>query len=198
MTSQAAAMQRSCVLVVEAVAAGLAYGAGLCWASVCLLGSFRPRDLSSPYWPGVPYLRSDTSGIAAFVVLAICLCVSEYLRLRRRAAVRARVTRTDAATVAGTDPRWRWGVFMLAVSETVALLSTALVGYLSVNAITHPGTLQLHLTHLLPWPAEGTVRVMALLLSGASIAIVRYLWAVTMWPPRYAASDSPFLPRTDA
>ena len=59
---------------------------------------------------------------------------------------------------------------VLAVAETVAVLATGLFVYLSFNAITHPGSLLLHITHLLPWPAEGTVRVEALLLSACSVA----------------------------
>ena len=66
--------------------AGVGYAAALCWASVCLLASFQPDRLSNPYWSGIPQLRSDTSGIAAFVLAALCLCGSEYLRWRRRAA----------------------------------------------------------------------------------------------------------------
>ena len=71
----------------------------------------------------------------------------------------------------------------LAVAETVAVLATGLFVYLSFNAITHPETLLLHITHLLPWPAEGTVRVEALLLSGCSVAVWRYLRARYSWAP---------------
>lgn len=183
--------------MVEAAAAGLAYGAGLCWASVCLLASFRPRELSNPYWPDIPYLRSDTSGIVAFAVLAVCLCASEYLRLRRRAPAIERVLRADMVIKTNTEDKWRWEDFMLAMSETVAVLSTGLVGYLSVNAVTHPRTLQLHLTHLLPWPAEGTVRVVALLLSVGSVAVLRYLWPVVTSRHSCATSGRHFQSRGD-
>ncbi len=71
-------------LAVEAAAAGLAFGSLLEWASTALVGSFRPQDLADPYWHGVPWLRTDTSGFAAFIVAAICLLSSEYLRLQRR------------------------------------------------------------------------------------------------------------------
>ena len=66
----------------------------------------------------------------------------------------------------------------LAISETVALLATALVVYLSVNAVTHPATLMIHATHLAAWPTEGTLRVAALLLCTCSAAALRYLVAV--------------------
>ena len=49
-----------------------------------------------------------------------------------------------------------------AVAETAAVLGTALVIYLSLNAVTHPVTLGIKLTHLWPWPSEGTVRVIGL------------------------------------
>src|ERR1700689_2319480 len=98
-------------LAVEALTAGLAYGAGLCWVSVCLVASFRPDGLSAPYWWDLPGLRTDTSGIIAFFVLAICLAASEYLRLRRR---------QDAPVTLG--PAWAGGTarpLALAISETV-------------------------------------------------------------------------------
>jgi len=189
MTSRAAPRKWSGGRVVEAAAAGLAYGAGLCWASVCLLASFRPRELSNPYWADIPHLRADTSGIVAFAVLAVCLCASEYLRLRRRSTAIARGIQADLIAKINTEEKWRWKIFVLAMSETVVVLSTGLVGYLSVNAVTHPGTLQLHLTHLLPWPAEGTVRVIALLLSVGSVAILRYLWPVVTSHHSYAAQQ---------
>ena len=68
-------------LAVEAAAAGLAFGSLLLWASTCLVGSFRQQDLADPYWRGVPWLRTDTSGFAAVILAAACLLVSEYRRL---------------------------------------------------------------------------------------------------------------------
>ncbi|MGH3070435.1 MAG: hypothetical protein ACRDMI_17875 [Streptosporangiaceae bacterium] len=158
-------------LALEAVTAGLAYGGVLCWASTALVGSFRAPDLPDHYWQPIP-LRTDTSGFIAFLVAAVCLVTSEYLRLRRRAAVpHHRPAPAPAATLA------------LAVSEMVTVLATGLFAYLSFNAIMHPETLLLHVTHLLPWPAEGTVRVEALLLCTCSAAVWRYLRARHSWAP---------------
>ena len=157
-------------LAVEASAAGLAYGAGLCWASVCLVASFRPDDLSAPYWRGVPGLRTDTSGIVSFFVVAVGFAASEYLRLLRR---RDAAVKPGSGSAAGATE-----LQALAISETVALLATGLVVYLSVNAVTHPATLRIHATHLATWPAEGTLRVAALLLCTCSAAALRYLVAV--------------------
>ena len=160
------------VLVLEALTAGLAYGAGLGWASVCLVGSFRPAGLSAPYWRGVPGLRTDTCGIVACLVMAVCLCTSEYLRLRRRRRTTVRRGRTPL-----TGAR---APFVMAASETVTLVATVLVVYLSVNAFTHPGTLEIQATHLTTWPTEGTLRVIALFLCVCSITVLRYLLAERM------------------
>ena len=86
---------------------------------------------------------------------------------------------------------------MLEVAETVAVLATGLFVYLSFNAITHPGSLLLHITHLLPWPAEGTVRVVSLVLSACSFGVWRYLRARYRWLPDRAqpvASPDPVAP----
>lgn len=156
-------------LAVEAAAAGLAFGSLLEWASTALVGSFRPLDLADPYWRGVPWLRTDTSGFAAFLVAAVCLLTSEYLRLRRR--------RSAASAGAVPPPTALGGAVLLAMAaaETVAVLATGLFGYLSVNAVTHPATQQIQATHLLSWPTEGTLRVVALLLCIVSFGMVRYL-----------------------
>ena len=157
-------------LAVEAAAAGLAFGSLLEWASTALVGSFRPLDLADPYWSGVPWLRTDTSGFAAFIVAGICLLSSEYLRLRRRrraaSAGAARLSPASAGEAA---------LLAMAAAETVAVLATGLFVYLSVNAVTHHFTLQIQATHLLSWPTEGTLRVAALLLCIVSFGVVRYL-----------------------
>jgi hypothetical protein len=155
-------------LATEAVTAGLAFAAVLGWGSTALVGSFRGQDLPEHYWQPIP-VRTDTSGFIAFLIAAICLATSEYLRLRRR---------REAVPGRPADPR---AAMALAVAETVAVLATGLFVYLSFNAITHPETLLLHITHLLPWPAEGTVRVEALLLCACSVAAWRYLRARYSW-----------------
>jgi hypothetical protein len=151
----------------EALTAGVAYSAGLCGASVCLVASFRPRGLSLPYWRDVPGLRTDTCGIASFFALAVCFGISEYLRLCRRQDRQARPRRASS--------RGRTTLLAMAVSETVALLASALVVYLSLNAVTHPATLGMRATHLAGWPTEGTLRVSALFLCACAVAVLRYL-----------------------
>ncbi len=156
-------------LMAEAVTAGLAYAMLLWWLSVCALGSFRPELLPFPYWPQLSGLRSDTSGALAFVVAAICLITSEYLRLRRRAAGPSVASRRLADRPVA--------LFTVAVAETVAVLGTGLVVYISANAITHPKTLLVATTHLVSWPTEGTLRMLGLIGCAASVAVLRYLLA---------------------
>jgi hypothetical protein len=157
-------------LAIEAVAVGLAYGGGLCWASTCLVASFRLQLLADPYWSAVPGLRTDTCGALAFVVAAIGLAVSEYLRLRRR---------QDGGGTLSQHAQLRSAPRLAATAgaETVAALSTGLVAYLSVNAVTHPYTLAVQATHFASWPTEGTLRVLALFGCVASLALMRYLRA---------------------
>jgi hypothetical protein len=166
-------------LIVEAVAAGLAYAMTLWWLSVCALASFRPDLLSFPYWPHLAGLgaqqpqltglRSDTSGALAFLVAAVCIVVSEYLRLRRKVNLPAPAGRRwpDSAPA----------LLAVAVAEMVVVLATGLVVYISTNAITHPDTLLVGTSHLAPWPAEGTLRILALIGCVASVAVLRYLLA---------------------
>lgn len=54
-------------------------------------------------------------------------------------------------------------------------MSTGLVAYISVNAVTHPFTLHLQATHFAPWPTEGTLRVIALAACAASVGLTHYL-----------------------
>lgn len=167
---------KNALLIVESVAAGLAFGSVLWWASTCLVAAFRPQDLPAPYWDGIPWLRTDTSGFAAFIVTAVSLTCSKYLQLRRLDdGGRNKVTAMPSAATTDRARRTPVQLTLFAVSETVAVLATGLVVYLSVNAITHPASLQLHVSHLFPGPAESTLRIVALLLCACSVALRRYL-----------------------
>jgi len=154
--------------LIEAVAVGLAYGALLCWLSTCAVASFRGAYLARPYWAAIPALRTDTCGAVAFAVAAVGLMVSEYLRLQRR--------QTGVAVKSPQSPR-RTELVTRAASETVAVLSTGLVAYISANAVTHPVTLGIQATHFVSWPTEGTLRVLALVGCVGSVGTLRYLRA---------------------
>jgi len=153
-------------LTVEAAAFGVGYTSVLCWASTCLVAIFGGASLASPYWPVLPWLRTDTTGVVAFALAALSLVVSKYLRLRRS---------KPGAIAQHPINRRAYVQAVQAVAETAAVLSTALVAYLSLNVVTHSVTLRLQVTHLWPWPSEGTVRVIALGICIASVAATRYL-----------------------
>jgi hypothetical protein len=106
-------------------------------------------------------------------VLAFTLVVSEYFRLRRNGGRRRRAS--------GLRPR---RYLARAVAEVIALLATALVVYLSVNAVTHPYTLTIQATHFATWPTEGTLRVCALLLCVLSVGWLRFMTARGHLPRR--------------
>lgn len=164
-------------LVIEAITAGLAFGSLLWWASTCLVGSFRLQGLANPYWPSIPNLRTDTAGLIAFIICAICLITSEYLRLHRQQGEELPSRRFAPARKAVWIANVPIRPITQAVCETVAVLSTGLVSYLSVNAVTHPATLLMRATHLLSWPTEGTLRIIALILCVVSVSVLRFLRA---------------------
>jgi hypothetical protein len=164
-------------LVVESVTLGLGYSAVLVWVGSAFVGSFGDFNDAYPYWPAIPHLRTDTAGFFAFAVAIVCLVISRYLQLgRRNGAPAERVARLRPARVLAVQ----------AVADVAALLGTALVIYLSVNEAMHPWTLPIQLTHLLPGPSEGTVRVIALGVCLVAVAVRRYLGATATRPGQAA------------
>jgi hypothetical protein len=166
-------------LAVEALALGLGYTAVLIWIGSALVGSFGSEEWT-PYWSAIP-LRTDTAGAIAFGVAIITLVTSRYLELRRR----------NGGPVQPVQPapevRPPGVLAVLAVADIAMFLGTAMVIYLSCNAFTHPVTLNIQLTHLLPWPSEGTVRVVALGVCLLSVSVRRYLRATAARPGQPAA-----------
>jgi hypothetical protein len=162
-------------LVVESAALGLGYAATLVWVGSAFVGSFGYNYDAFPYWPAIPHLRTDTAGFIAFAIAIVSLVVSKYLQLRRRNGAPARPVAQIAARPAGV-------LAVQAVAETAALLGTGLVIYLSLNAAVHPWTLRIQLSHLVPWPSEGTVRVIALGICLVAVATSRYLRATATRP----------------
>ena len=192
-------------LAVESAALGLGYTAVLIWAGSALVGSFgfNGGD-ANPYWPAIPHLRTDTAGVLAFAVAIVSLTVSKYLQLRRRRGAAAQPASVEPAPFepasaapapvesapgepARTAGRTAGVDAVQAVAETAVVLSTGLVIYLSLNAVTHPVTLTIQLTHLWPWPSEGTVRVIALGICLVAVAVRRYLRATASRPGLAAA-----------
>jgi hypothetical protein len=149
---------------VESIFAGLGYASALGTLSVFLVGSFLPQDLPSPYWERLRWLRTDTFGFSCFIVAALTITLSEYLRL-------SRITRR-AGTSDPTNVR-AGHLFTLVVARSLVVAGSALVVYLSVNAVTHPNTLLLPATHLLSWPTESTLRAIALIVTACAFATAR-------------------------
>jgi hypothetical protein len=161
--------------VVESAAFGLGFTAVLIWSGSALVAIFTGGE-ANPYWPAIPHLRTDTTGVIAFAIAIVSLVISKYLQLRRRNGPPAQPPTRPAGVLA-----------VQAVAETAVVLSTGLVAYLSLNAVTHPYTLPLQLTHLWPWPSEGTVRVIGLGICLVSVATRRYLQAAASGPGQAAA-----------
>jgi hypothetical protein len=173
-------------LVYESAAFGLGYTAVLVWFGSALVGSFTGFE-AFPYWPALPHLRTDTAGVLAFAIAIVTLSVSRFLQLRRRAG-------TPARPAAGLAERPASVHGVQAIAETAAFLGTAMVVYLSFNAITHPYTLRLQLTHLWPWPSEGTVRVIGLAICLVAVATSRYLRAIASMAGQPAVAQAPETP----
>lgn len=157
---------------------GLGYSAVLVWIGSAFVGSFGDFDEAYPYWPAIPHLRTDTAGFLAFAIAIVCLVVSRYLQLGRR---------NGAPAEPAAQPRPARALAVQAVADVAMFLGTGVVLYLSVNAATHPWTLPIQLTHLLPRPSEGTVRVMALAICLVAVATGRYLRATATRPGQSAA-----------
>jgi hypothetical protein len=153
----------------EGALTGLAYAGALAAVGAFLVGSFRPGNLGDPYWIRIGRLRTDTFGFTCFFLAALAFAWSEFLRLTR-------VTRTRSAS---PPPAGAVALLVLAAARSLAVAGSILVAYLSVNAVTHPETLGLSATHLLSWPTESTLRVVALVLTACGVAVARALRITT-------------------
>lgn len=174
--------------MVESVALGLGYIALLIFGGAALVASFSSFE-SYPYWPLIPHLRTDTSGVLAFMVALVSLSVSRYLELRRRGR--------RGGTPVGPVSRPAGVHAVQAMADAAAVCGTGLVIYLSLNAVVHPWTLQVQLTHLAPWPSEGTVRVIGLAVCLAAVATRHYLRATATRPADAAPPAEHARPGTD-
>ncbi len=135
-----------------------------------------------PYWPLIPHLRTDTSGFLAFAVALVGLAVGRYLELRRRG------NRGDTPVKPVSRPA---GVHAVqALADAAVVCATGLVIYLSLNAVTHPWSLSVQLTHLFPRPSEGTARVGGLVVCLAAVATRHYLRASATRPDEAARDEA--------
>jgi len=145
---------------------GLAYSSGLVALSAFLVGSFRPQDLPRPYVGQLAWLETDSFGIVCFFVATVGLATSGYLR-RSYAVTRRSAT---AGRAPGTIT-----LFTAVVARSLVAAGTTLVVYISINAVTHPFTLEMPATHLSSWPTEGTLRAVSLIVVAFAVAIDRAL-----------------------
>lgn len=107
---------------------------------VALSAVFRPRQMGDHLWHDLPWLRKDTFGIGCFATSAVA-----YLLLRLPGRYR--------------DPAGAPAAIGRLAAASAALSAVALYGfigwaYIAANAIRHPYTLSLPLTHLAGWPRE--------------------------------------------
>jgi hypothetical protein len=172
-------------LVAESVALGLGYTTVLIFGGSALVAAFSNYE-AYPYWPAIPHLRTDTSGFLAFAVALVSLAVGRYLELRRRG------DRGDTPAKPVSRPA---GVHAVqAVADAALVCATGLVIYLSLNAVTHPWSLPIQLSHLFPWPSEGTARVIGLIVCLAAAATRHYLRASATRPAGAAPTAENALP----
>jgi len=128
----------------------LQFSAFLVWAYVAAIAVWAPQDLPRRFDGTLP-LRTDTTGALAFsasVLLALVVTL-----LYSQAVPRARLAR-----------------FISLFCTNGSLYCWAGWLYISCNSITHPYTLRLPLTHLVPWPDEGTFAIVCLF-SGVGLSV---------------------------
>jgi hypothetical protein len=146
--------------------AGIASACALVVLGVFAVASFRPADLPMPYWGPLDWMRTDTSGLLCFVMGIVAFGTSEYLRIQRRA--------DELGSIHGSmsSPPVQ-PVISAAAARTFGIAGALVVMYLSVNAVTHPWSLGLPVSHLLTWPSESTLRVLALIVVAVATAVAR-------------------------
>lgn len=155
-----------------AVDAVVVFGA-LGWLYVAIIGVVRPNDLPSWIASWIP-MRRDTTGIVCFGLSA----VAYFLRGMFRPSSEARMPNLRWQAGGGGDQRAtqtrglsRTGA--KASLRTLFVYSTMTLIYLMVQTVTHPETMAMALTHLLSWPTERSVLLLALLCSISSFILLR-------------------------
>jgi hypothetical protein len=126
------------------------------WLYAAAVAAFRPDSLSQHIASVLP-VRRDTFGACCFVV--------------------------SAAAAFALQARGEWALFggrrtprpgaVDAALRTLTGYALLVWGYLCVNSLTHPETLERRLTHFLPVPTEGTTADVAFTLSGAALFALR-------------------------
>lgn len=126
------------------------------WIYVAVYAAAFPDDLSRPVTAVVP-MRRDSFGILAFALSAAATTV-----------LRARNGRLRAQGRHGAGRGWSRAVLHTAFGYGLAAWA-----YLCVNSLTHPRTIGMRLTHLSPWPSEGTTAVTGFVVSATALFLLR-------------------------
>jgi len=144
-----------------ALAAGrvLQWSALATWAYVAAMAVVAPMYLRLNFEAVLP-VRTDTLGVLAFAASVGLLWLTGLGTVRLQSNLRHLRGLASAA-------------------RSVALHAGAAWLYVSANSISHPATLYLHLTHLVPWPSEGTFAVTCFvvgIISGIVYFVLRSLF----------------------
>jgi|SoiMethySBSTD1v2_1073268.scaffolds.fasta_scaffold1040796_2 hypothetical protein len=126
------------------------------WLYVAIVAALKPTELARPLWAVFPW-RQDT-------VAAVCFAVSAAACLAARVVVQRR-------TNAGLSRR----AFAEACLRTLLVYSGLVAVYLCANAITHPSTLDMPLTHFMSWPTEAVALATSMICVAASFIVLRSL-----------------------
>ena len=143
-------------IVALAAVETLAFVGVVIWGYVAVVAMVYPERLPAPLVSWVP-LRRDALAILAFGVSVVAFFTSQ----RRR-----------------SDLPIAW-------ARTVFVYSALVSVYLMGNSITHPTTMDLPLTHLVPWPLERTV------LCGSLICVVAAFFALRVLNQRAGFPRTP-------
>jgi hypothetical protein len=133
------------------------------WSYVAVLAVFRPDDLPRPltHWAAGP--RTDTFGAACFAVSFLAYVAGAVVRERR-------LSRPSEAD----EPEGGQPALARALIRAGGVYGAVAWAYIAMNAVSHPRTLSMRLTHLAPWPTEGDFGVTCFVVS----AVCHLLWQV--------------------
>lgn len=133
------------------------------WAVIAVEAAVAPNSLPRPVWSGLG-LRRDTLGFSAFIAAGVAYALRQLLE-------------ADSA-----DNR-RLPVALL---RTTRLFGALVAGYITLMAFSHPHTLSMQMTHLMPYPSE---RVGGLIGGGA--AVLAHLALRRLASPRQRLTSDP-------
>jgi hypothetical protein len=156
-------------VLLVAVDTVVVFGA-LGWLYAAIIGVVRPGDLSSRIGPWIP-VRHDTAGIICFGLSAVAYFVGGMFRPPREARMPNVPWRVHGGD--GDQTRGLRHTVGRASLRTLFVYSTMILIYLMVQTVTYPATMPMALTHLLRWPTERSVLVVALLCSISSFILLR-------------------------